>query len=1467
MARKKKIEQKNNCTLKTSKGLRACTVVLHDIALETDLIQRYQLHLPLKKDTSIHSINKQLLIKKNVQTNDVIENGRYTITKNCSKKTINKKKGKNYENVKSQQNKKDINKDILLSHQYDETTVTQQLTHGSNAKSSSNKNTDEISSTSTDTHFNYMQKMTVLMNNKNNKDVRKLRKDSKAILRLNKPDITNDTYIKLPKDSNNTTCLDKKNITVVDYNSNMEEISGKSITHTPNNNLLPIDFSDGINCGVKREQCKKNQNSKDSIVQTTCNGGKSTRNETKRSVTKRNLPRIIGNHVLPEGAKILKEIKVEKLRINNNLQSSTPKQISLEQDRCNNNDKNRHEISRNIDTIETTNIILNEKECHTSLEINGSINTSKISSPHNNNVDLKDKNLPIDKSYSKVIDCKNLNSITKVRNNYYINNTINNNDTESKVIMRHENYTLNDQGQLSKFTNDTGIHENNALQGGRKCKEKCIKNILNKNTSDLMDIDNKNCNFSTSLISANKEETVKQTLKRTLKEKDKDYNLDSKKMKLNRNSWLQNNDINKTSINNQCNDSSSTVTTDTTIETNIFKEYNQEQKSDLHNFLKQMKSKRDFKLKSTVKTENEEICKKLSAKEELTLSGTVYEKKNNAQEKHTEEHTNVVSDNEEDDCISLFAESFAEFTSQCEDQSLYEKNKSYKSLHSDIPYPMTASSFDKYVKQNNKEFNKEYADCIENNIEASKSKANEISNNQSIQVLNIDCTSATIESKSLQTRNIYPTKETIYNFIRTYCYTTLRFGTDIKHQCKYKHDVENVFHTVNVKDSKIIIDIIQEAVKQNFNYFCEQVYIASLKKLTVDQILKIYKMFHENWDSHSRRDFTIQARKNIACSIIKELLNREMSLKIIIDHMMTLILPTRNLNELYNILMCVDMYVKPGEYWKTVKNIILKRRPHVCKQIVEKILHECIQSNDLQNIQDVNNNLINKLDSTLISTLDKYAIKCFKNILVQKTAKNSYSKVLINNFGESLTTGTIASPDSPDPCQSVNFTQQELPISPTRDDISLRETDINQNENHVTQDVNLTKPYKYGFMQPIDASYARSVYRDHERFWKFYMDLERFEKGLIYEDYDYVIDILKSYTEKRESELFVSKCCLVLQNVKRSEYHFKNILRLTVQMDVFSILSKILFDIGLNILANLVDEEAWGLALQLIQSLNIYDLPYNAEYFLLSAEIYLANKKAVKAYDLLKYQNIICTSCDKWYVKSTTNDKHVRNKIIDILFDSLCDEFLEHAFFLFQFLLKDQSSYYTPIDLSYYADKLIILSLSKKDTTLITEMGNLVLKHSFVLSTITCRALISTIIHTDEVLARQIYNYAEGIGIYSTVKLLPITHIIINTDLTEEEIYLIFLQLIKNLIMNFGHAIEFAKPHQIKIKINKQFYCAALQNHYNNKAIINAKTLIKNVLKKRFDPPILLMKSNVKGRVGKLQSKSLINYLQSEHCN
>lgn len=88
--------------------------------------------------------------------------------------------------------------------------------------------------------------------------------------------------------------------------------------------------------------------------------------------------------------------------------------------------------------------------------------------------------------------------------------------------------------------------------------------------------------------------------------------------------------------------------------------------------------------------------------------------------------------------------------------------------------------------------------------------------------------------------------------------------------------------------------------------------------------------------------------------------------------------------------------------------------------------------------------------------------------------------------------------------------------------------------------------YIYFFID-YDLPDIRSVYRDHEHLWKFYVDLERFKKGLIYQDYDYVIHILKEYTEKQdETPLFVRSCYNILRReVKRSEYHLANIINRT----------------------------------------------------------------------------------------------------------------------------------------------------------------------------------------------------------------------------------------------------------------------------------------------------------------------------------
>lgn len=74
----------------------------------------------------------------------------------------------------------------------------------------------------------------------------------------------------------------------------------------------------------------------------------------------------------------------------------------------------------------------------------------------------------------------------------------------------------------------------------------------------------------------------------------------------------------------------------------------------------------------------------------------------------------------------------------------------------------------------------------------------------------------------------------------------------------------------------------------------------------------------------------------------------------------------------------------------------------------------------------------------------------------------------------------------------------------------------------------------------------RSVYREHENLWKFYVDLERFKKGLEHEDYSYVVSILQDYVEKQDERWFVRACCNIFRTeVKRSDYHLTNIIQLT----------------------------------------------------------------------------------------------------------------------------------------------------------------------------------------------------------------------------------------------------------------------------------------------------------------------------------
>jgi len=116
---------------------------------------------------------------------------------------------------------------------------------------------------------------------------------------------------------------------------------------------------------------------------------------------------------------------------------------------------------------------------------------------------------------------------------------------------------------------------------------------------------------------------------------------------------------------------------------------------------------------------------------------------------------------------------------------------------------MTASSFNKYIKQNATEFNKEYAKYVEDSTESSN-KIDEIKreyNNQSEQTIQINHTDCVPETKTtskvigLETKNVEISKcqlKTInlMNFINGYCFSVLRKGICYKQQlCRYKHEV------------------------------------------------------------------------------------------------------------------------------------------------------------------------------------------------------------------------------------------------------------------------------------------------------------------------------------------------------------------------------------------------------------------------------------------------------------------------------------------------------------------------------------------------------------------------------------------------------------------------------------------------------------------------------------------------------
>ncbi|KAL0129526.1 hypothetical protein PUN28_001648 [Cardiocondyla obscurior] len=1544
--RNKKIAKTNdNSNLKTLE-LPNCMVVLIDIALDKDLVQHYKLQFTKKKTKNLCTCNlpsnsNKRKLKENVPDINS-RNDTCLVTRSQLKKlsTQNNKKCKIHQHLDNGQQRYNLRKSESAQKQHLKHNRNVKLfSSTSNDEMSSNFSSTFFNSTSEEIisihnkkksngevqRKNGFKRKLSFQSETSSESVKVIYNDNilhtkKVSINENKKPKHNDNHVvEVPQTKDVTECssIEKKNnlhagsigngnvseskLEQCQINTSKDNLSNNFLnSHNDINNLNKskkiatsssdtsittcstiqvMDYSESLVLKPIFPTISKTNH----IIQIspnvlTCNEIQCTSDEK----TKKSLPKITGDYILPKDAI---KITQKKITSDENLKNSFFEQNFLDHNRYNNTNNNVNQVSCTDNTLESTKII-KKHECHTS-KTNSSINKLKIpefTPTLNNNIDLKNKNIDSDKLHNVKIDHKN-DSLTKIRNNTSRNENVN--DINSKTSETYKNCILNEQKELNKLNNDEML-KSDMLQD-----DKCNKNSdKTKNTLNLVDI-RKNCNVNKPLVTVD-QKIVKQNRKRTASENTTDTIINNKKQKLNRSIWIQNNVPRTRSVNDEENNEVSDISSMTIESTVVEKLDSSNQKLDLRDCLnnktikkvtKSLTSKNEINNKNNVELEQKTNFDKALDEESASNNTSLNEEEDNQSED---------TDSHDCDYISLFADSDMDFleNTNCDEQdrltnepeiiqsqvdkpqmsesqmdkpqiseskvnkfqmsgSRIDESQSNRTRHLYTSHYMSGAIFDKYVTQNVTEFNDEYAKYADNNIQIAN-KPDEIKKEFSNKLEQTTHTNYIPKTKCVSYFNYSLwVKRLLYG----YCFQFLKDGRCTFMRCKFKMDLRDLIDVICLKDSETLYYAMQYLLKENYIFLFKKIYAKSLNNFTKDNILRIFTKFHES-------EVTQDDKRQIVRETIEHLLNIKMPLKIIVNSLVECITSTADLNNyiniinIINILNCASSYIKEGEYWETIKTSILSLPPN--KNIIEKILSECISNERLTDIQAINKDLLNDVSFEFLSSLNENLLNRFKNLLFEKTANNSNFVLKQNVKGNSYV--TIASPDG-----NTNLSQTEN--MKTNNNVANTSANVNDSVPETNGEV-----YR---LQPIEnLSDAQSVYRDHPNFWKFYADLDRFKRGLLHEDYNYVINILKFYAEKQdESPLFVRSCCKILQReIDRSAHHLKNIVSQAVQMDTFTILGKMLFQLTLGSLTSLINMETWGLALKLIQSLAMYNLPYNAEYLLLSAEIYLANKQALEAYELLKQKSIIHTNCEKWRVENTIEDQHVRNKVMQILMDSLCNDFIEYAFFLFQFLLKDQSSQYYPIDLSLYVNKLIIIFLSKEDSNLIIQMANLVLKYTFELNKTTGRALTSALIHLDENLARQMYNYAENIGIYSAIKLWPITCIIINNDLTEEEIYLIFLQTLRSIVFSFGHAIEFARPNQIKVYINLEitstihFYCAKLQKSYNDKAINNIKKLIRQVLQKRFDPPILLMRGS-KGRTYKLQSKSVLNYLKTEHCN
>nr|XP_033329648.1 uncharacterized protein LOC117222187 isoform X3 [Megalopta genalis] len=793
---------------------------------------------------------------------------------------------------------------------------------------------------------------------------------------------------------------------------------------------------------------------------------------------------------------------------------------------------------------------------------------------------------------------------------------------------------------------------------------------------------------------------------------------------------------------------------------------------------------------------------------------------------------------DDDDYISLYADSM--IIEECDiGEPLHSRRLKGISLATENQYVMSDNAIDIYYKKNALEFNEAY------NVYASNSKTNipqEKEPSRTASKDDEDINSTNVVNRQMQMdQNVTQQQNwnAVFKFFRGYCYKTLMHGKCLKQNCRFEHDFQNIMTNWYNGDEKFYFTMIDELILNRCNKFLQNFFGTCI---TLDaNVLYLIKVLKKLCDKNI---VTI----SMAYDFLKKLISLGISLKVIVDNLAAIV-DANDVEFVNSVSQIMSNFITPGQIWLTLKPL-LGRVEKLTENVAEVIMAESILTT--KHIQDVYENALSKLDSESLGKIKPQLLLEFNRIFmhlhdteVEETEATNASLI-----------GDISSPDDTYEPKIVKFPKENH----TPSTLVWHDVLFHDNNNSLGQKSSAV-------LHPIDNVTEPYSRHGRERFWKFYLDVHSLQEGLKYGDYDHIKSILDA-AQTKDATLFTGACYNILLNkVEHANHHLSRLVSLAVQTGATATFCKILIDVTICILTVLAERELWVLALELLKSIKIVIqhksslLNFNAAVTMLFGEIYLANRKPMKAFILLKQSNIIHTCRNMWKVSNNERDEDIRTQIVTLLLDSFCDTSPEHAFNLFEFLISDQSSNFYPIDLMSRANRLVSVLLLKNDHNSIVSVAKLIDDYSCALKPITYRALISTLVGIDSKLAKQLYHVATNLGVYSKMLIHPVMGIIVKSDWTREEMYLAVSTMMEQLAANVGHAISGITPKQVSLHLIFEATSLGTDEQRDNK-LQKSVTLMKTVLETEFDPPLSMIRRS-KGKFHKINGTSVCNHLRS----